>query len=72
VFPQGGQHRPAVEIGHHYVESNGGRLQLVGQLEPFNAAGCGYDGETFGLEMVGYQVARGGVVVNDQNATGMR
>ena len=68
VLPQRRQHRPAVEVGHHHVERDRDRPQLLGNLDPFETAARGRDRKAFRFEMIVDQVARGRVVVDDENA----
>ena len=70
VLPQRGQDRPAVEIGHHHVERNCDRPQFLGELQSLQPARGGHDGKSFGLEMIRNQFARGGIVVDDEDAIG--
>ncbi len=70
VLPQRGQHRPAVEVGHHHVERNRDRPQFLGELEPLHSARRSHDGKSFGLELIRNELARGGIVVDDENAIG--
>src|SRR5262249_62212837 len=70
--PQSAQHRPAVQVGHHYVKRNRGRTQVLGKLEPLHSARRGRDRKSFGLEVIRNELARGGIVVNDENATRSR
>ena len=46
-----------------------GRNSLA-SLSPSKSAGRGHDGKSFGLEMICDQLARGGIVVDDENAIG--
>ena len=70
ILPQRGQDRPAVEVRHHDIERDHGRPQLLGKLEPLNAARCSHNGKAFCLEMIRYQLARDRIIVNDKNAIG--
>ena len=68
VLPQRRQHRPAVEVGHHHVERDRDRTQFLGEPQSLESAGGGNDRKALGPEMIGDQLARGGIVVDDQNA----
>ena len=70
VLPQRSQDRPAVEVRHHDVERDHGRPQFLGKLEPLRSARRGHDGKSFRLEMIRYQLARGRIIVDDENTIG--
>jgi hypothetical protein len=70
VLPQSRQHRPAVEVGHDHIERNRGRPQFPGKLEPLHPALRSHDGKSFGLEVIRNELARGSIVVDDENAIG--
>ena len=72
VLPQRRQHRPAVEVGHHDVERDRDRPQLLGELESLQAAGGRLDRKSFRLEVIGDEVARGGVIVDHEHAVARR
>jgi len=58
----------SVEIGHHHVERDRDRPQLLGELEPLQTSCCCHHRKAFALEVLGNELARGGIVVDDKHA----
>src|SRR5262249_56335562 len=58
----------AVEVGDEQVGGDSKGRQVLGELEPLQSAGRSGDGKAFRLELIGNELARGGVVVDDEHA----
>src|SRR5262245_10263801 len=72
ILPQRRQYRPAIEVRHHDIECDHSRPQLLSKLKPLHATRGGHDGKAFCPEMFRYQLARGHIIVNDENAIDIR
>src|SRR5262249_14672593 len=51
-------------------ERNSGRPQVLGKLEPLHSARCGRNRKSLGLKVIRDQLARGSIVVDDENTVG--
>src|SRR6516162_1487688 len=68
VLSQCCKHRPSIEISHDHVEGNYPRPQFLGELESLQSTRRGHDRKSFGLELIRKKFARGGIVVDDEDA----